>query len=206
MLQGEVSTRDIVVGGLVLAALLPVLLGVGRAVGRFRNRRFAQAWRPLMGTLDGAKVVADGGGGAASSWLTGTYRGTDVFASMTPDVRHAGPLHSPGHENRFETGVRGLAGAHDWSVRWTTATLGIGTTGWHVASGDRELAARLEHAGVRALVAPLGRGEIRYGARPATLVLHQDVRPLLAPPPERFRQELDVLLRLAEVAAPLNRT
>jgi hypothetical protein len=44
----------------------------------------------------------------------------------------------------------------------------------------------------------------RPRARTATLVLHQDIRPLWAPTPARFQHELDVLLELAAAAAPLN--
>ncbi len=205
MIQGDASTKDILFGAAVLAAGLVVLYVIGGVLGRFKNRRFDRAWRPLMETIDGAEVVADRGGGAASSWLTGTYRGTPVFASMTPNVGHAGPIFIAGKENRFETGVRDLPGARDWSVDWTEAMLGIGTTGWTVHAGDPALVARLEHAGVTEIAARLGRGAVRYRAQPATLVLHQDIRPLWTPTPARFQQELDVLLELAAVAAPLNR-
>ena len=204
-MQGDVSPGDMIYGATVLAVALPVLYGIGRIVGRVKNGRFERAWRPLLATIDGAEVVADRGGGAASSWLTGTYRGAAVFAHMTPDVRHGGQIHTVGLENRWEAGVRDLPGARDWSVRWSDSVLGIGTTGWTVRADDAALAAGLERAGVREIAAPLGRGTIEYRARPATLVLHQDIRPLRVPAPARFRQELDVLLELAAVVAPLNR-
>jgi hypothetical protein len=205
VIQGDVSPGDMAFGAAVLAVALPVFYFIGKVIVRLKNAKFERAWRPLMPVLTGAKVVADQGGGGASSWLTGTYRGTSVFAEMTPDVGRGGLTDSPGYENRFETGVRDLAGASDWSVRWSEQFLGFGTTGWVVSSDDPVLTEKLERAGVRELVASLGRGEVRYRTFTSTLVLHQDIRPLWVPPPERFRTELDVLLELAAVAGPLNK-
>ena len=204
MIQGDVPGGDMIVGAVVLAIALPVMYVIGGMIGRVKNRRFEKAWRPIMPVIEGAEVVADRGGGA-SSWLTGSYRGTPVFAQMTPDVARGGQIDTRGYENRFETGVRELTGAQDWSVRWTKSMLGFGTTGWSINAADSALAARLESAGVREIVAPLGRGEVNYRAQPATLVLHQDIRPRWVPEPARFQQELDVLVQLAAVAAPLNR-
>ncbi|HYD51225.1 MAG TPA: hypothetical protein VEA99_01310, partial [Gemmatimonadaceae bacterium] len=175
-----------------------------RLIGKIKNRRFTRAWQPLLPTLQGAEILPDRGGGAASSWLTGTYRGRPVFAQMTPDVGHGGTSDTAGYENRWDTGLRDLTGGHDWSVQWSTAILGIGTTGWSFRSDDPALAARLERSAVRALADSLGRGRIAYSARARTLVLHQDIRPLWVPPPDRFRHELDVLLRMADEVAPLN--
>jgi hypothetical protein len=204
MIQGDVSSSDMIFGAVVLAVALPVFYGIGRIVNRFQNRRFERAWRPLMPLLGGAKVVAEPGA-AASSWLTGTYRGATVRAEMTPDVGHSSAIEMAGYENRFETGLRDIKGAADWSVAWKEAILGFGTTGWTIWAADSALEARLHGAGIREVVAPLGRGSIEYSARSATLVLHQDIRPLWAPGPVRFQFELDVLLELAAVTAPLNR-
>lgn len=203
MIQGDSSSSEMITGIVVVAVALPLFYFIGGMIGRMKNRRFERAWRPLMSSIDGAEVVADNGGGA-SSWLTGTYRGTPVFAQMTPDVRHGGAIQTSGLENRWEAGVRELPGKHDWSVVWSQAVFGFGETGWTVRTDDPALGARLENAGVREIAASLGRGAIRYGARPQTLVLHEDIRPLWTPDAARFQQELDVLLELAAVAAPLN--
>ena len=205
MIQGDVPTGDLLFGVAVLAVALPVLYVGGRLIARLRNARFTRDWAELVPTLVGAEVVPVRGGGAASSWLTGRYRGASVFASMTPDVGSGGSSDVHRLENRFETGLRELRGAHDWSVEWTEAVLGLGRTGWQLRADDAALRERLERAGVREIVGPLGRGAVRFGARAGTLVLHQDIRPYRTLPAERFRQSLDVLLRLSEVAGPLNR-
>ena len=204
MIQGDVSTSDILVGAAVLAVLLPVLYFIGKLLNKFKNSRFEKAWRPIESVLDGAEVVPDQGGGGASSWLTGTYRGVPVFAQMTPNVGKGGSLDTRGHENRWDTGVRDLAGANDWSVIFREALLGFGTTGWTIDSDDAALTERLEHAGLREIAARVGRGEFRYRVEPATLVLHQDIRPLWVPLPDRFRTELDVLVEMAALSAKAN--
>ena len=203
MIQGDVPGNDMIVGVIVLVMALPVLYWAGGMISRFRNRQFARAWQPVMTVLQKPKIVADQQV-AASSLLTGTYRDVPVYASMTPNVAHGAAIDTRGLENRWEVGVRELPGASDWSIEWKRSILGLGETGWAVQTDDPALASRLEGAGVRDIPASLGPLRIEYRRQAATLAAHQDIRPLWAPSADRFRHELDVLLELAAVAAPLN--
>lgn len=69
-------------GVVVLAIFLVVVFALGFLISRFKNARFEKEWQPLVPLING-KVVNDGGG-AATSWLTGTYQGKSVYASMIP--------------------------------------------------------------------------------------------------------------------------
>ena len=188
----------------MLVVALPAFYFVGRVIGRIKNGKFERAWRPIMPVIEGATVHVDRAGAAASSRLTGSYRGRSVVAEMAPDMSRSGSYDETGYENRWDVGVSEVPGAHDWTVRWKDAILGMGTTGWSISSEDDSLVERLERAGIRDIVAPLGRGDINYLASDRTLSLHEDIRPMWAPGPVRFRQELDVLVELAAAVTPLN--
>ena len=74
--------NDTLLGGIALAAFLVLVFGAGVVLNKWKNARFRQAWAPLVPIINGK--VEDDGGGAASSWLAGTYQGQPVYARMTP--------------------------------------------------------------------------------------------------------------------------
>lgn len=59
-------------------------------------------------------------------------------------------------------------------------------------------------AGAVALIERLGFPAVVYSAREKTLLFSEDAGPVWAPMPERFREELDVLLQLAEIQERVN--
>ena len=61
-----------------LAVFLAVAFGIGFLVNKVKNAKFARAWAPLRPVIEGSAVVEDGGG-AATSWLTGTYQGLPLM-------------------------------------------------------------------------------------------------------------------------------
>lgn len=80
-------------GTAVLAVFLVFVFILGKLIYTFKASRFTKAWGPLIPIIQG--TVANDGGGAATSWLTGTYRGKKVQASMT-----AGAAAAPGKVNQ----------------------------------------------------------------------------------------------------------
>jgi hypothetical protein len=90
------ETKDLLFGAAVLIPFLIAVFAAGFVISRFKNRRFTAAWAPLVPII-GGKVVDDGGG-AATSWLTGTFQGRSVHAVMIPNRRDP-----PGGQGRYLT-------------------------------------------------------------------------------------------------------
>jgi hypothetical protein len=200
LIQGDVSTEDLIFGAAVLAVLAPMVIGAGILLSRFKNARFTKAWAPLVPVIQG-KVTGDGGG-AATSWLSGTYKGLEMRASMTPNV--AKVTGSPHRANRFEIVLLGARGREDWSVEWEGGVPGLVTAGWRIHKASPGLAERLQAWGVVDSIARLGGPGVEYRARDGALWLREDVAPLWIPPTERFRQELDTLWEVAAINAREN--
>ncbi|HEX6904201.1 MAG TPA: hypothetical protein VF789_31115 [Thermoanaerobaculia bacterium] len=198
----EVPPGDMLFGGMVLAIFLVFVFLLGLLISRFKNARFAKAWKPLAPLIDG-KVVEDGGG-AATSWLTGSYRGRRVVASMVPD-RNRYSEDSSGHRyNYFDVALLDMPGQQDWKIEHQTAILGFGQTGWRIVTKDKALEERLNASGILFAVSPFGSPEIAYSARDGKLQYSEDVTPQWIPTPERFQQELELLLTLAKVNEEVN--
>lgn len=195
------ETQDILFGIAVLIPFLVLVFAIGFLINKFKNRRFARAWAPLVPMING--TITHDGGGAATSWLTGTWRGRRVSASMTPD-RNMYSGESGSRYNSFEIAVLDLAGGQDWSIEHKTPILGFGQEGWHIETADRALAERLRAAGAIALVERLGMPTLRYTARGRTLLFSEDAGPVWVPAPARFQEELEILLQLAEVNERVN--
>lgn len=197
----ETPPGDMLFGAFVLAIFLVFVFTLGFLINRFKNRRFTYAWRPLVSLING-KVVEDGGG-AATSWLTGTYRGQRVRASMTPN-RNRYSTESGSYYNYFDITLLDVPGRQDWSIEYKTPILGFGQTGWQIDTKDAALRDRLHASGVIDEIALMGPEEVRFQARAKTLLYSEDVTPLWVPAPERFQEELEFLLRLARVNAEVN--
>jgi hypothetical protein len=201
MIQGDVSTRDIVAGSVTLAVLLPLLYGVGVLLARFRNRRFRKAWAPLVPMLTNATITGDGGG-AATSWLSGNYRGASVYAFMSRGVGyHTG---SKRKGNRFSVAVNDVAGKDDWTVAWTPSMLGLTAESWSVTSGTNALEARLRETDIVSRLEPLGRATLRFDARERTLTWSSFIEPYWVLPEQYFHATLGALLDITAVNREIN--
>jgi hypothetical protein len=172
-----------------LALLLVAAYFVGRVLNQFKHRRFIQAWQPIQPVIDGT-VHEDPGGGGASSWLVGRWKGRTIHARMTPDVRSGSGDSYSHHENRFAVGVADLKGTQDWSVGPSRGTLAL-------HSDDPLLAERLVNAGALRLVENAGSQTARYSRHERALFLEEDVRPAWIPTEARFRLLLDTAVDLA---------
>lgn len=185
MLQGEPSKDDIVFGSVVLFFFMIFVFAFGYAINRFKNARFARAWRPLQPIIEG-KVVEDGGG-AATSWLTGRYKSRRVRASMTPDRnRHAGETGS--YYNDFDVTLLDVEGAVNWKL-----------------PGKKPLEQQLLAAGAAAVLHGIGEAEAEFDAKQGTLIIVQEMGEGGLPSPEHFIALLEALLRLETVNAAVNR-
>ena len=197
----EVPPGDMLFGAMVLAVFMVFVFALGYLINRFKNAGFRKAWAPLIPMIQG-KVVEDGGG-AATSWLTGTYRGKRVRASMTPNRnRYSGET---GHYyNDFDVTLLDVPGRQDWKIEYQTAILGFGHTGWRIVTKDKALEDRLNASGILHTISRFGTPEITYQARGGALQFSDDITPLKVPPPEHFQDQLELLLVLAKVNEEVN--
>ena len=189
MFQGGVPTSDLITGSVILAVFLACVFGAGVLLNRFKNARFARAWKPLQPVIDG-KVVDDGGG-AATSWLTGTYKGKQVRASMVPD-RNVYSGETGFRFNYFDVALLETAGKSDWVLKEGPV------------SKDKALERRLRDAGAMAALDAIGPVEVVYSARQGTLTIIQEPGSAWVPPPAHFEAQLNTLLKLAEINAAVN--
>jgi hypothetical protein len=207
------ETSDLIVGVVGLVIFLAFCFGVGYLLYLWKNIRFTKAWQPLVSVIGGT-VSGDGGGGA-TSWLSGTYKGKTAGAQMSPNAATGGVnSDSRRRYNAFEVILRDVSGAQDWCVEYHTRCVGVGQTGWHIAAKDEALAKRLRERGVIDLVASLGyptedvvgtKGPVLiYTARDGQLRFRENAGPVWLPTPERFREELDTLLLVATINAEVN--
>jgi hypothetical protein len=203
------ETSEILFGAAILIPFLIAVFAAGLVLNRFKNRRFHAAWRPLVPVIDG--TVVDDGGGAASSWLTGTFEGRRVHASMTPN-RSTVPGSALKY-NYFELAVGELAGEHNWRVEYTLPTFGFGSGEWRIIADELPLAQRLERAGVLDIVAGMQAGArpasptlpaVNYLKNAATLTYCEDVGGGWTPAPDRFRHQLALLIQLAAIHTQMN--
>lgn len=148
---------DMLLGAIVLPIFLVVIFITGYFLYKFKNARLTNAWGPLVGLVNG-QVVGDGGGGA-TSWLTGAYKGRRVQASMIPNRNMYSSLGSDstgGRYHHFDVALAETPGKQDWQLEYNRAILGVVQTGWRVKAKDPALEAALSAAGLLSLPGSLG--------------------------------------------------
>ncbi len=179
-MQGDVSTKDLFTGSVILAVFLSLVFLAGKLLYKFKTSRFRQAWQPLVPLISG--TIVDDGGGAATSWLTGTFQGRSVRASMVPG------------RNRYsgETGER-------YNYFEVSLLKVPGTVNWSIDSGSlrRQPGPPLPVSDIRALLAKLGAATLSFDARQQSLTLIQEPGVRWTPSPEHFQLQLATLLQIA---------
>lgn len=197
----EVFTDDIVIGTIGLVIFLVVVFLAGLLLSRFRNSRFAKAWAPLVPIVRG--TITGDGGGAPTSRLSGTYRGRPVRASMIPGRNRY--MESSEHRyNHFDVALLDVAGRRDWNIGCHPTMLGLGKAKWQIEADDAALVERLRNHGLVDAVARLGQPTISFDAREGALQLSEDAGPHWIPPPQRFEEELALLIELAAINTEVN--
>lgn len=201
---------DILFGAIGLVIFLVVAFVGGYFLYKFKNSRLTQAWGPLVQLVNG-KVVGDGGGGA-TSWMVGTYKGRKVQASMVPDRNMYSSDDSSNEKyNYFEVALADEPGKHDWRVTYDRKFIGLGQEGWRVQTKDPTLEAGLKAANVIALVSAYGEPAthfdlppLEYVRREGLLRYRYDAGSSWTPPAQVFVQQLDMLLKVAEINKRVN--
>jgi hypothetical protein len=199
--KDDVSTGEIIQGIAVLAVFLVVAYAIGKAGAWFKNRNFTSAWAPLLPVLGDARITSDGGV-AVTSRLSGTYRGKNVHALMTPNVSHE---YAPSRNgNVFSVAIENVPGAEDWSIVWRVGLPVVGTPSWAVQPADTPLAQRLASAGVVEQIDKFGRSSTHYTVQNQTLEWSAYIEPRMILPPDEFRHVLDALLALVAITGTVN--
>lgn len=203
---------DMLFGIIVLVIFLAIVFVGGYFLYKFKNSRLTKAWGPLVHIVDG-KVVGDGGGGA-TSWLVGTYKGRKVQAAMTPNrnvYSSTGDMDSSASYNDFEVALADVKGKQDWNVTYVRKIMGMGKEGWRVQSADPSVQAGLDAAGVIPLVAPFGiptshitLPTLEFNRREELLRYRYDAGSSWTPSPQVFVEHLEMLLQLADVNTRVN--
>lgn len=203
---------DMVFGAIGLIIFLVVVFAAGYVFYKFQNARMAGKWGPLVGLVNG-KVVGDGGGGA-TSWLVGTYKGRKVQAAMTPNrnvYSSAGDMDSSASYNDFEVALADERGRHDWNVTYDRKFLGRGQEGWRVQSADPSVQSALDAAGVISLVAPFGIPSshitlplLEFNRREELLRYRYDTGASWTPSAQMFVEHLEMLLKVGEINKRVN--
>ena len=197
----EVPPGDMLFGTAVLAVFLVFVFILGKLIYTFKAGRFTRAWAPLVPILQG--TVTNDGGGAATSWLTGTYHGKKVQASMVPNRNRYSGESEPRY-NHFDVAVLDVPGRQDWEIEHHTAILGFGETGWRIRTDDELLKARLQASGIIETMTRFGCPTVTYRRQARKLEYSEDVTPQWIPTPERFQEELELLLLLEKVNQEVN--
>jgi hypothetical protein len=195
------ESPDMVVGSVGLVLFLVFCFAAGKVLNSFKNARFAKAWSPLVPLING--TVINDGGGAATSWLTGTYQGRKVQASMIPGRnRYSGE--SGFKYNHFDVELLEVPGGQDWKIVHETKFPSFGEASWHIETADAALKQRLEASGVIPMLESFGSPTVEYRRRQGRLSFSEDAGPSWIPTPERFEAELAFLLRRARLNDEVN--
>jgi hypothetical protein len=195
---------DFTLGLIIMPFFLVFIFTMGYAIYRLKNAALTRAWTPLRPLFDGGGTVTGDGGGAATSYLTGMYRGRRVRASMSPDVaKYSGE--SGHYANLFTVALLDLPGADNFRITAAPSLPRFWRSEWRVDAANETLRQALESADAVARVAAFGDVEVSYNRSTRTLQFVEDVRPSRVPPRARFEQELDLLIDLADLVEPYNR-
>ena len=199
--KDDMSTLEIIEGIAGVAVFIAVAYVIGKTGAWFKNRGFTGKWAPLLPVLGDARITSDGGV-AVTSRLSGTYRGANVHALMTPNVAHKYGATRNG--NVFSVAIENVPGAEDWSIVWRVGLPVVGTSEWVVRPADTPLAARLEGAGIVSQIESFGRASTHYTVRDQTLEWSAYIEPRVILPPESFAHVLDALLALVDINRTVN--
>jgi hypothetical protein len=205
--MSEVS--DLAFGIAVFVVFLAVVAVAGFLLHRFSRARYARAWAPLVPVIGGQ---VRGEGGAARSWLHGSYQGRPVVAGISPMAGQRGRVGSTttgAAANFFLVAITGLSGRQDWRVLFSA------DGGWRIEAGDPGVQQRLAGSELIGRIAALGYPSpaistvrlpvLDYTARNGELVFREDAGSSWLPDPDRFRTELDTLVAIAAIDDRLNR-
>jgi hypothetical protein len=182
---------------ILVAAVFAVIVGLVVWFLKRSYKIYAERWAAL------APLV---GGAHKGSRMTGTYQGRPVHARI--DAETSGTDETTRRTTyHFKVKLMGEPGGRDWKVVYGGEKfLGFGEKRWHVSTKDDTLKERLSGAGVVVALQAWGSyPAVTYKAKKGEFEYSERVGGMYdMPTPERFRQQLDLLTRFAEVNEQVN--
>lgn len=195
---------DFTLGLIIMPFFLVFIFTMGYGIYRVKNAILTREWTPLRPLIDGGGTITGDGGGAATSYLTGKYRGRRVRASMSPDAaKYSGE--SGHYANRFTVALLDVPGANHFKITSAPSLPRFWQSEWRVDAANEALREALAATDAVARVSAFGDVEVSYNRSTRMLELVEDVRPSKVPSRDRFQQELELLIELAALVEPVNR-
>ncbi|MEW5974369.1 MAG: hypothetical protein AB1898_01060 [Acidobacteriota bacterium] len=190
------SVPDIVVGVGFFITLLVTAVFAGHLLEGASKARNRRALTPLVAMIDGSLQCDH-----QSGRIRGQYQGRSVSITMIPRLDLAQSSETERRINSFEVVLEGIEGTSDWRI----GREGLFLKKWVASAPDEALRDRLNLSGLVSLLESSGaHPQLRYNAKHRTLALHRDVQPRLAPKPEQFRADLELLLHAVRVNSQIN--
>ncbi|MCW3062446.1 MAG: hypothetical protein JWQ02_4267 [Capsulimonas sp.] len=202
------ETLDNLQGAALLIPFLILCYFIGVTVNKFQQSRYKRAFAPIAPIIEG---VFHHDGSGDSGVMAGSYRGHKVIVRITmnttvsPSVGGGDMLGSAINQRRnlFEIELTDLPGAGDWSFQHRAHL--FQKADWGLSTSDNALLARLNEVGTgEAIQAMMHLPAVWYSSMGKNLQYREDIHPSLAPRPDRFQQQLDLLVHLAEINARVN--
>jgi hypothetical protein len=172
----------------VLGCLAVFIVLLAAFVARSRRSGLTRTWTPLLQVVHGTVTSRH-----LTSTLSGEYHGYPVLATIsrggqdTPDV--------------FSVEIPAGPGGRDWGIAHRSEKM-LGPETWRPFTKDPALQTRLTSAGAAAhFQAWPKHAQVQYDAARGKLAMREEI---LAPTPEHFREQLNMLEWLAEVNADVN--
>lgn len=150
---------DTALGTIGLVVYLIFVFASGRVLYAFRNARLTRAWTDLIPIVNGE--VSGDGGGAATSWLTGTYRSMKVQASIIP-TRNRYPGETGRNYNYFDVMVLDVEGNADWEISCEASSILSSRRGWDIKTVNKSLETALTGSGIISMIARRGAPKVEY--------------------------------------------
>jgi hypothetical protein len=195
-------------GFIAIVVFLILAYVIGTAATKFEKAKVTKAWLPLQPIING--VIENNGSAVyllakeasnAASWLLGTYNGKKILASIYPNKRKF-YFSRWDRYNYFSAAILELEGKKDWKVIFNQST-GKGASGFSIIA-DKELEQSLRNAGILDLVTSVNNAGVAYYAGSRLLQLSDSVIQSWTPTPEKFKKELELLLKAAAINEQVN--
>lgn len=167
-------------GGFIAACTALVILS--------RRSFVSRVWEPLVPVVNGRLERR-----YSTAALQGTYQDHPIYATLL----------SGGAENPdlFEIQMQTVRRGADWRMEYGSKKL-FGRDEWYIKADHPILQGRLDQSGMLAEIQQWdSHPTISYKSDEGTLMYEEENR---VPKPERFRKQLDLLLRLARINEQVN--
>jgi hypothetical protein len=177
---------------------------VARFISRIGDAWSGRVLAPLAPFLGGGAKLSGGS-------LQGSYQGIELRAFYAKDKNAVWDSDNSTGFDAFYIEAMGLPGQSNWSIKFhVSGLLGQGPKKLVIHTADQGLGERLAQTGVIDAVSAVSTPSedyvtVAYDARRKALTYTDDVSPKSVPTGEQFRAQLDLVIRLVEINAVVNR-